>query len=114
MAKNLTDERDEYVDRIRAALEQLERDRPGAEASLYRALPGVIKARVVDDRFAGVDHYARHDDVFAYLRDHLDEDTMQELYILVLVAPDEMARSIANIDFEDSVPSDRATAGAAP
>ena len=115
MARNLTGERDEYVDCIQAALDDLERHRPGAEASLYRADVGIIKARVVDQRFAGTDRFGRYDEVLPFLRERLDDDTMQELYVLVLVAPGEMARSIANIDFEDNVPTDRAsTAGATP
>ena len=103
MATVTRGDRDEYVDRLKAALDEYERAHPSAVATLYRQEPAVVRIRIVDRAFAGQSKGTRHDRVWRFLTDHLDEDTIQEIAILLLVTPAEQPRSFMNGEFEDPV-----------
>ena len=94
---------DDIVTALQSALEALERDRPGAEASLYRSNPGSVRVRVIDRRFEGTTRSHRHDEVWSYLRSRAGEDAMTEVSQLLLFAPAELGGSLANLEFEDPV-----------
>jgi stress-induced morphogen len=105
MASVLRGQNDQYVDALAKALTEYEAEHPGAEASLYRQNPGSVRIRVVSSHFAGLSRSRRHDEVWAFLSARLDEDTLSEISILLLLAPAELARSLANMDYEDPQPS---------
>jgi stress-induced morphogen len=96
---------DAYVLRIKDALEEYERLHPGAAASLYRQNSASIRIRIIDERFARVSKGDRHDQVWDFLANQLDEDTLQEISVLALLSPKETASSFWNEDFENPQPS---------
>ena len=106
MATVTRGETDEYVGRIKTALDEYERTHPGAVASLYRLESAVIRIRIVDAAFVSESAGDRHDRVWQFLTDHVDEDTLQEIHILLLLTPAEQPRSFMNGEFDDPlVPS---------
>ena len=95
---------DETIDRMIDALKSLEADHPHAQIDIYRQNPVSIRLRVVDPDFRGVDKSRRHDIVWKYL-ENLPEDDQGDLSMLVVLTPEEVSRSFANMEFEDPVPS---------
>lgn len=97
--------RDVVVERMAKALEEFEATHPGASASLYRQNSASIRVKIVDAGFKGMSKGQRHDRIWDYLGAKLGEDEMQEISILLLLAPDEVNSSFLNVDFEDPIPS---------
>jgi stress-induced morphogen len=75
---------------------------PGVEA--YRYNPASIRVRIVDERFRGLSRPERDDMVEPYLR-QLPEETLEDLVILLLLSPDEIPRSMMNVEFEYPSPA---------
>lgn len=96
---------DNYVESIKHCLEKYELEHPGADAALYRQNSGSVRVRIVDDRFAKLDISKRHDAVWAFLTSELPDDTVQEISILLLLAPGEEKSSFMNLEFDDPLPS---------
>ena len=96
---------DEYVERVKAALNDYEAQHPGAVATLYRHSPASIRIRVVDRTFKGMSKGDRHDQLWDFLTARLDEDVQQEISILLPLAPEEQRNSFMNAEFEDPIPS---------
>jgi stress-induced morphogen len=97
---------DKAVADLRAALDKYESLHPGSEASLYRQNPGSIRVRVIDDRFAGMSRSQRHDELWDFLSHEVGDDVMGEVSVLLEFPRSELARSLANLDYEDPLPSD--------
>src|SRR5258706_9886648 len=70
---------DEFVERIKAALDEYERQHAGATAELYRQNTASIRIRIVDKRFAKMSKSQRHDEVWDFIAAHVDNDTLQEV-----------------------------------
>lgn len=94
---------DEFVEKLKAALEDYERQHPRAAGSLYRDSPGSVWIRVVDPSFAKLSKSIRHDLVWNFLSDRLDDDTIQEIAILLPITPEEAVSNIMNAEFEAPV-----------
>ena len=94
---------DEFIERLKGALEEYEKQHPQAIASLYRESPGSVWIRVVDPSFAKLSKSARHDLVWDFLSDRVDDDTIQEVAILLPITPKEAPSNIMNAEFEDPV-----------
>jgi acid stress-induced BolA-like protein IbaG/YrbA len=60
---------------------------------------------VIDPRFAALSKSQRHDLVWDFLADQVDDDTIQEISILLPLAPAEEASSFMNAEFNDPIPS---------
>ena len=103
MATVVRGSQDGYVERIKAALDEYERAHPGAVAELFRQETAIIWIRIVDAAFAGESWGDRHECVVRFLTDHLDEDTIQEIAILLLLTPAEQPKSVMNGEFDDPV-----------
>jgi stress-induced morphogen len=103
MATVIRGSSDQYVDRIKAALDEYELEHPGAVASLYKLGNVSVRIRIVDQAFAKVPRGDRHDQVWDFLTAHLDDDTMQEIAILLLLTPAEQEKSFMNGEFDDPV-----------
>ena len=71
------------------------RDLPRA----YRYNPASIRVRIVDPRFKDKNRSEREKMVMAIVRT-LPEETRQELTVLLLLTPDELADSLMNRQFE--------------
>jgi stress-induced morphogen len=97
--------RDQVVEGVAKALDQYEAAHPSAHANLYRQNSASIRVRIVDARFKGLSKGKRHDQVWDFLSEKLPADEIQEISVLLLLAPDEVSGSFLNVDFEDPIPS---------
>ena len=61
--------------------------------------------RIIDERFAGMPRSRRHEDAWQFLSQHAGEDAMSEVSALLLFPTAELRSSLANLEFEDPVPS---------
>jgi hypothetical protein len=73
---------------------------PEARLDVYRYNSGIIRLRVVDPAFAARRLTDRDDDLWAVLKAHLDKDTLDQLHMVILLAPSELADSMMNREFE--------------
>jgi hypothetical protein len=94
---------DETIERIKSALDHYQSDNPNSCIDLYRHSPYAVRVRIVDPRFASMSRRDRHGSVWNYF-DTLSDETVNDITMLVLIAPGEAKSSGANIDFEDPVP----------
>lgn len=95
---------DDYIEQIRQALATYEAEHPQARIDVYRQNSASIRVRIIDPDFAGSDRADRHDQVWSYL-ERLDEWTLNQITILLLLTPAETAESFANFEFEHPTPS---------
>ena len=95
---------DETIDRMIDALRAFEVDHPHSQIAIYRQNPVSIRLRIVDSDFRGLEKSQRHEIVWKYL-EKLSEEDQGDLSMLVVLCPEELSRSFANMEFEDPVPS---------
>ena len=105
MATIHSGQQDKAVRSVKSALDAYEHAHPGADATLYRQNSASIRIRIVDKAFAGLSRGDRHDSVWEFLSEKLDDDTIQEISVLLLLAPGEQQKSFMNFEFEHPVPS---------
>jgi 8-oxo-dGTP pyrophosphatase MutT (NUDIX family) len=72
-------------------------------AECYRYNPGVLRIRIVDERFVGMSRMERDELVLPLVR-QLPEDTQLDITVLVLITEEEKIRSRVNLEFEDPSP----------
>lgn len=72
---------------------------PSAEAEVFRYSPVSVRARVIDPDFRGKGRAERHRVIWPLLNT-LDEDSLAELTMVLLLTPEERETSMANRDFE--------------
>ncbi len=70
----------------------------------YRYNSACIRVRVVSKRFSGLDPVDRWDMVVPILKANLPEATWEDLSLILLMTPDEVKDSLANITFENPEP----------
>ena len=95
---------DAVIEQIKSVLQSYQKDHPAARIDLYRQNPASVRIRIIDPDFAGMSRLDRHGRVWKYL-EPLPEDQEGDISMLVLLTPDEISRSPANLEFEDPVPS---------
>jgi stress-induced morphogen len=95
---------DDVMDQIIGALESYAASHPRAAIDVYRQDRFSVRVRIIDPDFAQMSRPQRHDLVWRTL-DMLADDVQSDISMLVLVAPDELAMSGSNMEFEDPVPS---------
>jgi stress-induced morphogen len=105
MATIIHGPKDKYVRKLKTVLDEYERENPGAVATLYRQNTASVRIRIVDSRFAKMTKGDRHDKVWDYLTSRVDEDTMQEISVLLLLSQEEQNSSFMNFEFNDPIPS---------
>ena len=91
---------DRYVSALKNALEEYEKQMPGATADVYRQNSASVRIRVVDQHFGGMSKADRHEELWKFLEARVDRDVLEEVSVLLPLAPSELERSLANIDFE--------------
>ena len=96
---------DAFVRRIKRVLDEYEREHPGSAAELYRHEPASIRIRVVDERFAKMPKHDRHDELWNFISARLDDDTIQEISVLLPIAPKERKSLFMSMEFDDPMPS---------
>ena len=106
MAVTIRGERDEVLERFAKALSKYAQKHPKAKVTLFRQGPACVRVRIIDPAFRGIDRLKRDELVWPLLA-KLPEDELNELYTLLLLPPEETKKSIANMDFENPVTSER-------
>jgi stress-induced morphogen len=104
MANSSRAKKDEALEAVLAALRRYQEDHPRAQTKAYRHNSVAIRVRITDPDFAALDNFQRHDLVWKYL-DPLSEEVLNQISMLLLLAPAEVKRSLANMDFDDPLPS---------
>lgn len=95
---------DSILEEIRTALISFETDRPDARIDLYRHSSASVRVRIIDPGFDGMSKKQRNDLVWKYL-EPVSEDAQGDISMLVLLTPDEVEKSMGNLEFEDPVPT---------
>ncbi len=92
------------VREIKQALSSYSRLHPNAKVDAYRQNSGSIRVRIIDPDFRKLDKAVRHDQIWEVL-DPLSEDILSQITVLLLLTPEEVKTSFANMDFENPIPS---------
>ena len=95
---------DEQVDQIVGALTVYQANHPESHVDVVRRRPYSIHIRIIDPDFEGIDWDEREPEVWKAL-EAVDDETFQNITVLLLLAPSETERSFANMEFENPVPS---------
>ena len=74
------------------------------QADSYRQNSASVRVRIIDPDLSEKTRRERNDLAWRYL-DPLSEEAQGQISMLVLLTPSELARSMANLEFEDPVPS---------
>jgi stress-induced morphogen len=86
------------------ALEPYRTSHPRAKIDSYRQNSASIRIRIIDPDFQTMDRAIRHDLIWEFL-EKSPEDIQSQITILLLLTPEETGKSIANMDFENPIPS---------
>jgi len=95
---------DATLEQIVAVLKAYQAEHDQARVDAYRQNSVSVRIRVIDPDFQGLEKSQRHAAVWRLL-EQLPEDIQADISMLVLLAPSETASSLANLEFEDPVPS---------
>ncbi len=95
---------DATLDSVKKTLLAYDGQHPRAEIELYRRNSISVRIRVIDPCFAGLRKSERHDLVWKYL-ENLPHQIQSDISMVVLLSPEEVQRSLANLEFEDPSPS---------
>ena len=95
---------DAVIDRIIEALRAYEADHPNARIDLYRQNSVSVRVRIIDPDFAGRSKIDRSKEVWKYLNS-LSDEIQSDLSALILLTTEETRKSLANLEFEDPIPS---------
>jgi len=95
---------DETIEKIAGGLRTYEANHPKAKIDLYRQNPVSVRVRIVDPHFAGKSKSERSQEAWKYL-DNVPDEAHSDISTLILLTPDELTKSFANMDFEDPIPS---------
>lgn len=89
---------------INEALREFKRQHPDADIKMYRRNLHSVRIRVIHPVFRGMDRVQRDNLMWTYL-EKLPQDVLQDVSMLVLLAPEELKDSFMNFDFEHPLPS---------
>src|SRR5438309_925746 len=78
---------------------------PDAKIEAYRYNSASIRLRIVDPAFADIRFDLRDVEVWRILKKHLSADILSQLSIILLLAPEEQADSMMNLEFDDPMPT---------
>src|SRR5262245_53594772 len=95
---------DAVIERIIEVLRSYEADHSRSQIDLYRQNPVSVRVRIVAPDFEGRNKVERNKMVWEYLN-RLPDEIQSDISTLLLLVPDEMQMSFANLEFEDPVPS---------
>jgi hypothetical protein len=95
---------DGVIDQIVGALRPYLAAHPTSQIDLYRQNAVSVRVRIIDPDFAGQNNVDRSNEVWKYLG-ALTDEVGSDISTLILLTPGETQKSLANIEFEDPVPS---------
>jgi len=76
---------------------------PKARLEMYRRGKFILRIRIIDPDFAGMDRIERDNLIWSYL-DQVPGDITQDITMLLLLTPAEASESFTNQDFEKPLP----------
>jgi hypothetical protein len=82
----------------------IEDQHPRAQIEAYRQNSVSIRVRIIDPDFAGISRAERHEIVWRFL-ETLSDDVQSQMSLLILLTPEELPTSIANLEFDNPIPS---------
>lgn len=97
-------EADSKLRAITEKLDAYQQDHPSSVIEVYRHSPYVVRIRIVDDAFRGKSRVERHRMAWNYLAT-LDDETLSDVSLLLLLTPSERSTSMVNVEFDDPIPS---------
>lgn len=89
---------------IEQALQAYKQNHPNACIKVQRQNNVSLRIRVIDPDFEGTDRVDREPEVWQAL-EALPDEIFQNITMLLLLAPSETGQSLANMEFENPVPS---------
>lgn len=95
---------DSGLEQVSSVLKGYEASHGASKIDLYRQNSVSIRVRIIDPDFQEQGKSLRHKSVWQFL-EKLPEELQNDITMLVLLTPDEMSKSFANLEFEDPVPS---------
>ncbi len=95
---------DSISQRVAEVLALYQAEHSQAQIDLYRQNSVSVRVRVIDPDFRSLSRSDRHELIWQYFQP-LTEEEQADISMLVLLTPDETAKSMANLEFEDPVPS---------
>jgi hypothetical protein len=96
---------DKTVKEVRKLLEEKYLpDYPKAKIDVYRYNSASIRIRVIDPSFSGLD-WIECDTFLWKTIEELSEDTISQITLLMCLTPNEIAKSMMNMEFEDPTPT---------
>jgi len=105
MATKITAKKpDVMLDLIALALRAYQADHPHAEVKAYRQNSVSVRLRIIDPDFLGSNRPQRSQIVWKYL-DRLPDEAVADISTLLLLTPDEIENSFANMEFDKPVKS---------
>jgi len=90
---------DPVTELFAASLQSYAVNHPSAVVQVYRDSPVAVRVRIVDPDFRGKSRSERHKTVWPILY-NLDQDKLEELGMLLLIAPEEKEGSAVNREFD--------------
>jgi hypothetical protein len=91
---------DRILKQIVVALEEYQAAHPRAEIEAYRQNSVSVRVRIIDPDLAGKSRVQREEEIWPLL-EKLPEETVQEISLLLLFTPDETAKSLSNMEFDN-------------
>lgn len=97
-------EDDDELRAIVAVLQKYLDRHPGSVVETYRHGRYLVRIRIINPGFKGTTKSERHRSVWSYLEE-LPEEVLSDVSTLILVTPDELAKSFASMEFDDPIPA---------
>ena len=95
---------DTQVQPVLDALAKYKDSHPNARIDVHRQNSMSIRVRIIDPEFAGMDRVDREPPIWRLLKT-LPEGIFANLTMLLLLTPEEAEASLANLEFENPIPS---------
>lgn len=77
---------------------------PKAQVDMYRRGKYILRLRIIDPDFAGMDRKDRDDLIWDMLYERLPKELLEDITMVLLLTPAEADESMANTDFEKPLP----------
>lgn len=95
---------DDVLEEIKSVLSAYLKDHAAARIDLYRQNSASVRIRIIDSDLRGMTKRERNDLIWKYL-EPVSDQSQADISMLILLTPDEVGKSMANLEFEDPVPS---------
>lgn len=95
---------DADASRFEDALRRHQNQHPQAKIKAKRQNSVSIRGRILDPDFKGISRAERHDIVWRFIEE-LPEEIQSQVTMLILLTPEEAKSSLANLEFENPIPS---------